>query len=222
MKKTELSVYEFLRNKIINLEFFPGEELDINKITAELGISRSPVRDALLRLELDKLVEIFPQRGTRVSKLDRKIIHQERFMRTTLELGVVALLREKIAFENVRSVFATKLQGIFLQQKASLLDNDKKKFLKFDDDFHFLFYEETGNQWLWDLISSHTGNDHRIRILSYNAQKIADTVEKEHKNLIDAIFRGNIDEALEIDRKHLERVFSEFEPLEKIYPEYFV
>lgn len=221
MKKAELSVYEILRKKILNLEFTPGQELDLKELSEQLEISRSPLRDALLRLELDKLVDIFPQKGTRVSLLDRKIIQQERFMRINLELGVLMQLKEKLSSENARNIFTTKMQSVYLQQKACLLDDNKTKFLKFDDDLHYLFYEETDNQWIWDVINRHTGNDHRIRMLSYNAQKIADVVELEHRNLIESISSADFEQVIKIDKAHLDRVFSEFEPLEKNYPEYF-
>ena len=72
MKNTDVSAYEILRDKIINLDFKPGQELNINSLAQKMGVSRSPIRDALLHLELDNLVEIFPQKGTRVSFLDKK------------------------------------------------------------------------------------------------------------------------------------------------------
>lgn len=220
MKKSEISVYEILRNKIINLEYKPGEELNVNGLVEELGVSRSPVRDALLRLSRDNLVDIFPQKGTRVSLLDVKIIQQERFMRINLELGVLKQFIKNLD-EAKRKICGTKLQAILLQQHASLMDGNKKEFLKYDDDLHHFFYEQSGNQWIWDVICVHTGNDHRIRMLSYNAQDIADNVEEEHKSLVDAIIAGNLQKAMEIDEKHLEALTQVFEPLIKDYPEYF-
>ena len=74
MKKQESSVYEVLREKILSLELKPGQELNINQLAKEMNVSRSPIRDALLRLSLDKLVDVFPQKGTRVAFLDKDII----------------------------------------------------------------------------------------------------------------------------------------------------
>lgn len=221
MKTTDISVYETLREKIINLEYKPGQELNVNKLVEELGVSRSPIRDALLRLSLDKLVDIFPQKGTRVSYLDKNIIKQERFMRINLELGVLRMFMTKLTDDNKRKIYTTKLQAILLQQHASLLDGDKKVFMKNDDELHHFFYEETDNQWIWDVINSHTGNDHRIRILSYNKKIIADHVEAEHKAIVKAIETGDLTEAIKTDREHLEKLTEVLDDLSTNFPEYF-
>ena len=84
-KKAGSWVYEELRSRIENLIYIPGQELQLDGLSQELGVSRSPVRDAILRLERDRLVDIFPQKGTRVAYLDRETILQERFLRATLE-----------------------------------------------------------------------------------------------------------------------------------------
>lgn len=221
MKNTDVSVYEVLRNKIINLEYKPGEELNVNSLAEELGVSRSPIRDALLRLELDKLVDIFPQKGTRVAFLDRKIIKQERFMRINLELGVLDKFLNELTDENKRKIYITKLRAILLEQNASFLAGDKKLFLELDDKLHHFFYENSDNEWLWNVIQSHTGNDHRIRILSYNAENVANIVENEHEAIITAIEEANNEKAFDIDQKHLESLTYVIDSLCKQYPEYF-
>lgn len=220
MKKTDISVYEILRDRIINLDYEPGQELNVNELINELGVSRSPVRDALLHLSLDKLIDIFPQKGTRVSLLDVKIINQERFMRKNLELGVLKMFMNSLN-ESKRQIAGTKLKAILLQQNASLMANDKKEFLKYDDELHHFFYEETDNQWLWDVVSSHTGNDHRIRMLSFSAEKIRDNVENEHKELVDAIINGNTEKALKINEQHLVELSKVIEPLSKEFSGFF-
>ena len=88
--RANIWVYNQLREKIETLELKPGTELNLTELSDSLGVSRSPLRDALLRLERDSLVDIFPQKGTRVSFLDIADIRQERFMRTNLELGAVS------------------------------------------------------------------------------------------------------------------------------------
>lgn len=221
MKNQNVSVYEILRDKIINLDFKPGQEIDVNSLAEELEVSRSPIRDALLRLEIDKLVDIFPQKGTRVSFLDKEIIMQERFLRTTMEIAVLKIFMENLKDESKREVYETKLYSIIFQQRANLLDRNKKLFLQNDDELHRFFYTETGNQWLWNVVKSHTGNDHRIRILSYNAQQIADAVENEHRQLVTAVHSGDVENAILIDKNHLSRLPKILDALEKIYPEYF-
>ena len=82
-------VYDELRQRIVNLIYKPGQEIGIQSLAEDFGVSRSPVRDALLRLGRDRLVDIFPQKGTRVAYLDRDIIMQERFLRAAVETRVL-------------------------------------------------------------------------------------------------------------------------------------
>ena len=221
MKKSETSVYEILRNKIITLEYLPGQELNINSIAADLGVSRSPIRDGLLHLELDKLVDIFPQKGTRVSFLNKEIVKQERFMRFNLELGVLKLFLETIKTETERKVICTKLKAILMQQHAAILSGDNKSFLQQDDNFHHFFYEETKNEWLWNVMKSQTGNDFRVRLLSYNSREIIADAEKDHNRILQAIELADNVLAIEEDKKHLQKVSLTLESMYSTFPEHF-
>ena len=221
MAESKISVYYMLRQSITNLDYAPGQILDINSISDELGVSRSPVRDALLRLAHDKLVDIFPQKGTRVSLLNKNIIYQERFMRITLELGVLEQCMRTLDDAEKRHVFVTKLKGFLLAQHASILDNDKISFLNYDDDMHHLLYTQAGCEWIWETLVSRTGNDHRIRVLSYKTSGISEKVKVEHKEIIDGISGGDFAVVRKLDKKHLERLYDEIDVLESYFPEYF-
>ncbi len=221
MKNSVPSVYEFLHDKIINLEYTPGQELNIKSIAEELGVSRSPIRDALLRLELDKLVDIFPQKGTRVSFLEKNIIKQERLMRFTLEIGILKLFLQKMSDENERKICCTKLRAIIMQQKAAMLSGDKKEFLHQDDNFHHFFYEATDNQWIWDVMKSHTGNDFRIRLLSFYSEIVIGNAKNEHSLIVDAIEKGDFAHALELTEDHLQKVSEVVGSLYSDYSDYF-
>ncbi|MBR0031063.1 MAG: GntR family transcriptional regulator [Treponema sp.] len=221
MAESKVSVYYMLRRSITNLVYAPGQVLDINSISDELGVSRSPVRDALLRLASEKLVNVFPQKGTRVSLLNRNIIYQERFMRITLELGILEQCLKNLSDPEKRHAFVTKLKGLLLAQHASVLDNDKIAFLKYDDDMHHLLYTQAECEWIWETLVSKTGNDHRVRLLSYKTSGISEKVKVEHKELIDAISIGDIELAKKLDRNHLERLYDEINVLRESFPEYF-
>src|SRR5690554_1963253 len=78
-------IYRTLREEILSLRFKPGEELNLQVLCDQLQVSRSPVRDALMRLASDNLVDIFPQRGTRVSLINLREVEEERFLRKSLE-----------------------------------------------------------------------------------------------------------------------------------------
>ena len=94
-------IYNEIYSRILFLELKPGEDLNMKELLNEAGVSRSPLRDALLKLQEDNLVEIFPQKGSCVTKINLHQVETERFMRTTLELAVVPLFAQKCTKENL-------------------------------------------------------------------------------------------------------------------------
>ncbi len=223
MRETDKkNIYTELREAITLLKLLPGEELSTEKLKAEYGVSRSPLRDAFLRLESDRLVEIFPQRCTRVTFLDEAAIEEERFMRKCVELGVIEKCMKQERTSKEREAFIIKLESNLLCQKAAILEEDLNSFYKADDDLHHLFYTEAGLENVWTIIDAHTSNDKRIRMLSYSDCTIIDGVRAQHTELIEAIKDNNIDRVLDIERKHLEKVSGEFTDLKEKFPDYFI
>jgi len=214
-------VYDILRGRIVSLELRPGMELNLSTLSSELNVSRSPLRDALLRLERDRLIDIFPQRGTRVSFLDMKTIMEERFMRICIELEVLkkSILKERSESED--ECFITKLKCSMMQQHAALVSRNFLDYAKFDDEMHRAFYDEAGYENIYLVLEAHTGNEHRIRMLSYYTEGIAKDVETEHEALIEAVANKDIDRAVEIDREHLEKLQEEVASMKAAFPTYF-
>lgn len=213
-------VYEELRSQIENLKLTPGQELNVPAISEELGVSRSPVRDALLRLERDRLVDIFPQRGTRVSYLDEDDIMQERFMRMNIELGALKKCINCMS-EPERQVFTARLRVNLLEQHAALASGNFIEFIQHDDEFHHMFYTGAGLERVWKIVEAHTGNEHRIRLLSFQANGVKEIVELQHLELADAIEAGDAEKAIEIDTVHLSKLQDEMEEIQGIFPSYF-
>lgn len=215
------TVYSKLRDEITSLKYKPGEELDMNEIAGRLGVSRSPVRDALIRLSTDRLVDIFPQKGTRVSLLDREILRQERFMRTTIEMGVIESCMEALSYKAEREIFTAKLGGNLLSQHASALSSDIPSFMRYDDEMHRMIYTKADCAWIWETLVSRTGNDSRIRMLSYGDSGAIARAEEEHKRIADAITCGDVSLVKELDRAHLSRIFDELDELERRNSSFF-
>ncbi len=216
------TIYTEIREAITQLKILPGEELSTEKLTAEFGVSRSPLRDAMLRLERDRLVDIFPQRGTRVSFLDESVIEEERFMRKCVELGAIEKCMKKERTVKETEAFIIKLESNLLRQKAAIIEDDLNSFYKADDDLHHLFYTEAKLENVWSIIDAHTGNDKRIRMLSYSDSSIIEGVRNQHMELVEAIKENDFQKVMEIEKKHLEKVSGEFIELKKQFPTYFV
>lgn len=219
--RANIWVYNQLREQIETLVLKPGTELNLTELSESLGISRSPLRDALLRLERDSLVDIFPQKGTRVSYLDISDIRQERFMRMNLELGALKSLMNLELNELAKEAYVTRLRSLLLKQKAALISGSYIDFLKADDEMHATFYSQLGYERVYAVLYSHTGNERRIRLLSNLAGNIANDIETQHEAIIDAIARGAKEEVIELDRDHLNKIEDEYPMLIELFPQYF-
>lgn len=210
-------VYFGLRNSIITLGFKPGEEINIKTISENLGISRSPVRDALLKLDKEGLVDILPQKGTFVSRIDLSRVHEELFLRECLEEKTLQLF---IANHNDSDISLLK-QSIQLQ-KESLQNKDAVSFLTHDDTFHGIFFKGAEKNMCWDIIQSMSGHYRRIRLVTlWDAALVSDVIV-QHTSLVDHICSGNVKEAMKICVKHLSKLLKEEHDLLKQYPDYFV
>ena len=220
--RANIWVYNQLREQIETLVLKPGTELNLTELSESLGVSRSPLRDALLRLERDSLVDIFPQKGTRVSYLDISDIRQERFMRMNLELGALKSFMDLELNDLAKEAYVTRLKSLLLKQKAALISGSYIDFLKADDEMHATFYSQLGYERVYAVLFSHTGNERRIRLLSSLAGNIANDIETQHEAIIDAIARGAKEEALELDRDHLNKIEDEYPMLIELFPQYFL
>ncbi len=214
-------VYDELRERIENLVYQPGQELQTASLTLDLGLSRSPVRDALLRLERDRLVDIFPQKGTRVAFLDRKIILQERFLRQTLEVRIFEEFLRKEYSQKDRLILMSRLDGALLQQKTALLTSDSVAFLSSDMAFHKIFYDELNYERIYKVVMAHTGNERRIRLLNNQVGNVMENVYNEHRAIADAIGSGDRESATRLLGGHFGKLSEELDMLIKVFPTYF-
>ena len=87
---------------------------------------------------------------------------------------------------------------------------------------HATFYSQLGYERVYAVLFSHTGNERRIRLLSSLAGNIANDIETQHEAIIDAIARGAKEEALELDRDHLNKIEDEYPMLIELFPQYFL
>lgn len=209
-------IYEVLRGEILSLRFHPGQEININSLSLQLNCSRSPVRDALMKLDRDNLVDIFPQKGTRVSLIDLGQVEQERFLRKSLEL---AALERFIKISNASDHY--KMEAAIEDQKIALSKKDYPAFFSADDSFHKVAFEAVGKAWNWALIKNQSGNYHRIRLLSFQLSSVTDNIINQHKEILALIKNGKREELFKLMNIHLEKLDNEIEELKKNYKSYF-
>lgn len=210
------SVYLSLREEILTLRLKPGEELNIKDLSASLQISRSPVRDALMRLASESMVDIFPQRGCRVSLIDLARVEQELFLREGLE----TLALQRFIPIASKSDISLMERAIDRQQKA-IAKQDYCKLLDYDEDFHGVYFDATDQTYARRILMTHCVHYRRIRLLSSYLGTVATDVIDEHIGILDALKSGDEERCMRLEREHIHRLNYQQIAMAQQNPEYF-
>lgn len=209
-------VYSTLRSQILSLKLRPGEELDLNELSSTFGLSRSPVRDAVKELSTEGLVDIYPQKGTYVSKININKADDERFMRLNLELGAIDKFMLLKSDEDIE-----KMKNLIKEQEKAFALRDSSALLSLDDSFHRVIFSVSKRERVFDFIQSNNGNYHRMRVISFMFDNISEGAIEQHKALINLIENDEKDELKEIDRRHISKLLIETDSFRSTMPQYF-
>jgi len=209
-------VYEILRGAIIDMKLRPGVPINKELISTKLKVSKTPVSEAVSRLEENGLLEVFPQHGTFVPKIRKSDVRQGAFLRKALE---VAAARE--VAEHVSSAQLDQLNKNLRYQESALAAGDLEDFHTRDEEFHTLICRFTGYPRLPRLVDGSRGQLDRVRkLLLPDPNRPAETI-KEHKQILDAIKRRDPDAAASAMKNHLDKVPARLEQLVLQQPEMF-
>jgi len=208
-------VFERLRGMIISLELPPGAPLSRAALAGQFGVSSTPIRDALMRLEEEGLVDVFPQYATVVSRVDVRLAQQAHFLRQAVELEIVRMLALRRD-----EVFAAELHATIARQQHYAKAGDFEKFMAADNEFHSLLYAATDKQDIWSLVRSRSGHIDRLRRLHLPSPGKAQDIVRHHKLIAKTIGAGEPDEAQKHLRTHLSGTLSELAQIRARYPEY--
>ena len=211
------TIYDTLKDEIIFLKRKPGEEIDQDEISRRFDVSRSPVRDALMRLRSDALVVMRPQRGCWVSRIDLGRVDDECFFRLALEKSVIERYRMSMKPSDI-----TRLEYFIALQKEAMEAGDIVGFYNADDDMHAIFFEATGLMRIWQLILRETGNHRRVRILSMGSRDVLQKNIKQHEELVDALRKKDFPLAVTLETEHLSKLKYETDVIVESHPEYFI
>ena len=209
-------VYEALKAAILSLDFEPGAVLRKGPICEALGVSRTPVADAIQKLEADRLVEVIPQSATRVSKMSMKEIREDAFLREALEVSAV-----EYAAAHATDALVMALEDNLKVQEVQLKEGDFTAFFKTDQSFHNQILDCCNIDRLHDTISFVSNHMDRARLMLLpEPGRSADTVE-EHRQIVSAIANSDPDAARTAMQTHLRQLIKRLEPLEKERPDLF-
>ncbi|NDU99368.1 GntR family transcriptional regulator [Pseudoroseicyclus tamaricis] len=209
-------VHNLLMERILSMELKPFDEVSEARLASELGVSRTPVREALARLSRLNLVDVYPQRGTFIAPISIQRVAKARFIRESLERPLSRLAAEKITPDMVQSL----AREIALQKTFASLD-DHASFLKSDDTFHVLIARAAGMHDIWDDLGEIRIHMDRIRRLSLLGKARMNAITAEHEGIFEAIRDGSPGRAEDCTRQHLLSVFTDLDAIRAEHPEYF-
>lgn len=204
-----------LKDNIVRLELAPGSMLSENELAAQMGLSRTPVREALVELSKVDIVEIYPQRGSAIALIDYDLVEEARFMRLVLEKAVVEQVCAQADGEDIR-----RLRENVEQYRACMDRGESDQGLDTDNNFHRILFQIARKDRVHGLIRNMSIHFDRVRRLSLSAVK--DTkVAQDHSAIVDAVEAGDAPLAVRLMEEHLTRYQYDAETLREKYPEYF-
>lgn len=186
--------YRIIKENIINCRFPPGSILSEKDLVAMIGASRTPIREALSRLEQEQLVVILPQRGSFVSAITAKMINDIYQVREYLEPMLV---------RQVLSAADPELLAAFRDRIAGLSGDDFSAATAVDSDFHNFLLRASNNDCLIKMMETMYVHNERIRSLMAQAPRRLRQSNDEHLAIVTAMLAGDGEAAAEAMRRHM-------------------
>lgn len=209
-------VFEHLRDQILSMALPPGTVLSRPELAEQYGTSQTPVRDALIRLGEEGLVDIFPQHATVVSQIDVALARQAHFLRRSVELEIVRTLAQQ-----PDPVLVERLRASIARQRVMLAMENLDEFSVTDQAFHRELYDAAEVPHLWTLVRRQSGHLDRLRRLHLPIPGKALAVLRDHDAIVDAIASGDPARAESALRAHLSGTLANIDDIRARYAGYF-
>ncbi|MBI9113880.1 GntR family transcriptional regulator [Sanguibacter suaedae] len=207
------AVYDALRNRIITLDLPPGSPLSENELAATLGVSRTPVRESLILLQQEGLVQVFPKVGSFVSRVDPERVADAQFLREAVELASLDDLPDELDPEIVDEM----RENLALQQATT----DMETFFQLDEAFHHGLLRLAGHGRTWPTVSAAKGHLDRARHLGLQEKASTQGFLDQHLGILEAVLTQQRETARTLVRDHLRAVFADIESVQRHSPELF-
>lgn len=204
-----------IKDNIIRLELAPGSFISENELAAEMGLSRTPVREALIDLAKVKIIEIAPQKRSVVAYIDYDMVEEARFMRNTLECAVVELAcQNALVSEILQLEDNVKLQRFHLEQ------GNYGGIMELDNQFHEMLFAIAQKSQVYAMIQHISIHFDRVRSMALSSVKDLKIVE-DHAQIVETLMARDAVKAKAVMEKHLNRYKFDEEAIRETYPEYF-
>jgi GntR family transcriptional regulator, rspAB operon transcriptional repressor len=209
-------IYSDLRTELVSLQRLPGEVISEAEIALSYGVSRTPVREAILKLSDEGLLEIFPQSGIFVSRIPIAALPEAIIIRKALEATTAQLAAERATASQILG-----LHAILQRQREASAAKDKDNFHRADEIFHATIAEVAGYPGIWTLILQVKVHVDRYRLLTLPQQGRIPRVIEEHEAILAAIERHDLVAARSAMEFHLDRLLDNISTTQNINPEFF-
>ena len=192
-------VLDAIRNAIKNGILQPRERLMEIQMAEELGVSRTPIREALRKLELEGFIVMVPRKGAYVADLSFKDIADVFEIRIALEVLAAGLAAERITEEELED-----MERLLVEKRDAISQNNIDKLVEVDTKFHELIYQASRNERLSSIISNLREQIQRFRLTSLSFPGRMRKSLDEHKKIVEAIQSRDIQRARNSAQEHIE------------------
>lgn len=204
-------IHALLRKLIVEVKLLPGRALSEKEIAALLDVSKTPVREAIIRLAEEGFVKVVPQGGTYIAPIDVQRYMEACFIRFKLEEGAVVEATKRHSLEDI-----ARLKTCLAKQRAAAKDEKFTDFFLLDEEFHRTIFAAARLPGAWSVVNQAKGEMDRMRHLKrVFAVRRTEKVIEEHENIVSAIETGDIEKAREAVVRHLGSLESKIAELSK-------
>ena len=209
-------IYSELRTELVSLERRPGEAISEAEIALSYGVSRTPVREAILKLSDEGLLEIYPQSGIFVSRIPVAALPEAIIIRKALEETTARLAAERATSSQILA-----LRSILERQREASAAGDSDTFHQADELFHATVADVAGHPGIWKFIQQVKVHVDRYRRLTLPQQGRIPKVIAEHEAVLAAIEAHDPERARQAMEAHLESLLDNISTTRHIHPEFF-
>ena len=210
------AAYAWLRGEVLSARLLPGQTLSENEIAARLGVSRTPVREAIIMLEAEGLLMVRPQVGTVVAPIDLDAVADGQFLREAIECRTVALAAAQVRPADVRT-----LRSLLREQSRAVNRHQQAEFISLDDRMHRHLVSMAGRPRIWQRVEEVKAQLDRVRVLSLEDRAWLETILGQHEQIVRHVLAGDADAATVAMQDHLRAVFASIDVIARERPEYF-
>lgn len=210
-------VYRVLSDNILDLHLIPGTAMSEKEVAVFLNTSRTPVREAFIRLAQEELLDILPQRGTYVAKIDLAQVAESRFMRETMESAVMKIACAKFPPERL-----SELRECLALQAQCIERQEYRTFFELDGTLHGIIFAGCDKARTWRTILQMNLSYSRVRAMNLLKGRCEmPRLFEQHQQIVDAIAEKNVERGQTLVNKHINKVILDVEELKKEYVGYF-